>query len=145
MHKRQIKNLPLFNPTRFWRESPNFLHANISVITVLSFSKVGMVTIKTFVCFARTIFVKNSPSKLSGSIPVSVCLSRKSQEITRPGQKTLHSLYRWTWTFQQEAHRLIQQWKQLQTKTRRIKVWQSKMRSRSASKCGGHVTVNRQA
>ena len=32
--KCQIKNSPIFNPTGFQTELPNFLHANISVFTV---------------------------------------------------------------------------------------------------------------
>ena len=35
--KRQIKNSPIFNPTRLQTESPNFLHANISAFTVVSY------------------------------------------------------------------------------------------------------------
>ena len=48
MHKRQIKNSPIFNPTRFRTESPNFLHANISAFTVCSFGSPPRISILSF-------------------------------------------------------------------------------------------------
>ena len=33
-HTLELKNSQIFNPTQFWTELPNFLHANISAFTV---------------------------------------------------------------------------------------------------------------